>query len=141
MSDSLRGKCVIAGIGHTGFGKLGRSVTSLAVEACRSALEDAGVEKEACGTAMRMSVAISSVVPPPMQNPFTAAITGFQTSMPRLRVWPFCVRKNCHSSFCRPIMDFRSAPAVNERSPPSVTMAQRTSGSSRTRIQASDSAA
>lgn len=39
---------VIAGIGHTAFGKLpGRSVTSLNVEACRNALADAGIEKSA----------------------------------------------------------------------------------------------
>ena len=37
----MRGKTVIAGIGHTAFGKLpGRSAVSLNVEACRKALED-----------------------------------------------------------------------------------------------------
>ncbi len=46
-SDSLRGTCVIAGIGHTAFGKLGRSTVSLAVEAGREALRDAGIEKDA----------------------------------------------------------------------------------------------
>lgn len=45
---SLSGKCVIAGIGHTAFGKLpGRSTVSLNVEAIGRALVDAGVEKNA----------------------------------------------------------------------------------------------
>jgi acetyl-CoA acetyltransferase len=46
-SDSLRGKYVIAGIGHTAFGKLGQDTVSLNVAACTSALADAGVEKQA----------------------------------------------------------------------------------------------
>ena len=46
--SSLSGKAVIAGIGHTAFGKLpGRSTVSLNVEAIRKALADAGVEKGA----------------------------------------------------------------------------------------------
>jgi acetyl-CoA acetyltransferase len=41
---SMRGKTVIAGIGHTAFGKLpGRSTVSLNIEACRKAIEDAGL--------------------------------------------------------------------------------------------------
>ena len=44
---SLRGKCVIAGVGHTKFGALpGRSTISMNVEACRKALADAGIEKD-----------------------------------------------------------------------------------------------
>jgi acetyl-CoA acetyltransferase len=40
----LRGKTVIAGIGHTAYGKLpGRSTVSLNMEACRKALADAGL--------------------------------------------------------------------------------------------------
>ncbi len=43
----MRGKYVIAGIGHTAFGSLpGRSTISLNVEAVRNALADAGVEKD-----------------------------------------------------------------------------------------------
>jgi acetyl-CoA acetyltransferase len=43
---NLSGKAVIAGVGHTAFGKLdGRSTVSLNVEAIRKALADAGVEK------------------------------------------------------------------------------------------------
>ena len=43
---NLSGKAVIAGVGHTAFGKLdGRSTVSLNVEAIRKALSDAGVEK------------------------------------------------------------------------------------------------
>lgn len=43
----MRGKVVIAGIGHTAYGKLpGRSTTSLNVEASRKAVADAGVEKD-----------------------------------------------------------------------------------------------
>ena len=42
----MRGKYVIAGIGHTAFGRLpGRGTVSLNVEACRNALADAGIEK------------------------------------------------------------------------------------------------
>jgi acetyl-CoA acetyltransferase len=44
---TLRGSCVIAGIGATAFGKLpGRSTVSLNVEACRHALADARVPKD-----------------------------------------------------------------------------------------------
>jgi acetyl-CoA acetyltransferase len=44
----MRGKIVIAGVGHTQFGGLpGRSTLSLNAEAIREALSDAGVEKEA----------------------------------------------------------------------------------------------
>jgi acetyl-CoA acetyltransferase len=43
----MRGKVVIAGIGQTAFGKLpGRGTISLNIEACRNALEDAGIEKD-----------------------------------------------------------------------------------------------
>jgi acetyl-CoA acetyltransferase len=43
----MRGRTVIAGVGHTDFGKLpGRSTISLNVEACRKALSDAGIEKD-----------------------------------------------------------------------------------------------
>jgi acetyl-CoA acetyltransferase len=43
----MRGKTVIAGIGHTAFGKLpGRSTVSLNIEACRKAIEDAGLSPE-----------------------------------------------------------------------------------------------
>lgn len=45
---SLRAKAVIAGVGHTAFGAHeGRSTVSLNVEAIRSALADANVEKDA----------------------------------------------------------------------------------------------
>ena len=47
MVSSLSGKAVIAGIGHTAFGKLaGRNTISLNIEAIRNALADAGVEKQ-----------------------------------------------------------------------------------------------
>jgi acetyl-CoA acetyltransferase len=43
---SLSGRYVIAGIGHTAYGKLaGSDTVSLNVEACRNALEDAKVDK------------------------------------------------------------------------------------------------
>ena len=43
----MSGGTVIAGIGHTAFGRLpGRSTVSMNVEACRKALEDAGIEKD-----------------------------------------------------------------------------------------------
>lgn len=43
---SLRGRHVIAGIGHTAFGKLvGNDTVSLNVEACRNALADANIDK------------------------------------------------------------------------------------------------
>lgn len=42
----MRGKAVIAGIGHTPFGKLpGRSTISLNIEAARNAIADAGIDK------------------------------------------------------------------------------------------------
>lgn len=42
------GQIVLAGIGHTAYGKLpGRSTVSLNVEACAAALADAGIEKDA----------------------------------------------------------------------------------------------
>jgi acetyl-CoA acetyltransferase len=44
----MLGRHVIAGIGHTAFGRLpGRGTVSLNVEACRHALADAGIEKSA----------------------------------------------------------------------------------------------
>lgn len=46
MAHPLSGKVVIAGIGHTAFGKHpGRGTVSLNVEAIRKALADAGVDK------------------------------------------------------------------------------------------------
>ena len=46
MAQSLSGKVVIAGVGHTAFGKHpGRSTVALNVEAVRKALADAGVDK------------------------------------------------------------------------------------------------
>lgn len=46
MAHNLSGKVVIAGIGHTAFGKHpGRGTVSLNVEAIRKALADAGVDK------------------------------------------------------------------------------------------------
>ena len=43
----MRGQAVIAGIGHTAFGKLpGRSTVSLNIEACRKALADCGLSPE-----------------------------------------------------------------------------------------------
>ena len=46
MTHLLSGKVVIAGVGHTAFGKHpGRDTVSLNVEAIRKALADAGVEK------------------------------------------------------------------------------------------------
>jgi acetyl-CoA acetyltransferase len=42
----MRGQAVIAGVGHTAFGKLeGRSTVSLNIEAARKALADAGIDK------------------------------------------------------------------------------------------------
>lgn len=46
MPNNLSGKVVIAGVGHTAFGKHpGRGTVSLNVEAIRKTLSDAGVEK------------------------------------------------------------------------------------------------
>jgi acetyl-CoA acetyltransferase len=43
----MRGKAVIAGIGHTAFGKLpGRSTVSLNIEACRNALADCALSPQ-----------------------------------------------------------------------------------------------
>jgi acetyl-CoA acetyltransferase len=47
MKHALSGKTVIAGVGHTAFGKLpGRDTVSLNVEAIRNALGDAGIAKD-----------------------------------------------------------------------------------------------
>jgi hypothetical protein len=87
-----------------------------------------------------MSVASISVMPPARQWPLSAAITGFQISSPRFSSMPFCVCHSSPSGASRPIHDFRSAPALNTWSPAPVTMATRMASSSRTRVQASDSA-
>ena len=43
----MRGNAVIAGVGHTAFGKLeGRTPVSLNVEACKKALDDAAISKD-----------------------------------------------------------------------------------------------
>lgn len=45
---SMRGRHVIAGVGHTAFGKLpGRDTVSLNVEACAKAIADAKIDKDA----------------------------------------------------------------------------------------------
>jgi len=41
----MRGKYVIAGVGHTAYGKLGLDTVTLNTMACREALKDAGVDK------------------------------------------------------------------------------------------------
>jgi len=57
----MRGNVVIAGIGQTAYGKLpGRSTVSLNIEACRNALHDASVEKNAVDALL---------VKPPTSNP------------------------------------------------------------------------
>ncbi|WP_028602815.1 thiolase family protein [Ottowia thiooxydans] len=43
----MRGKYVIAGIGHTDYGNLGLDTVTLNAAACRAALADAGIEKGA----------------------------------------------------------------------------------------------
>ena len=45
-SHPLRGRYVIAGIGHTAFGKLGLDTVTLNVEACANALADARIGKD-----------------------------------------------------------------------------------------------
>jgi len=42
----MRGKYVIAGVGHTAYGKLGLDTVTLNTLACRAALRDAGIEKD-----------------------------------------------------------------------------------------------
>ena len=57
----MRGRVVIAGVGQTAFGKLpGRSTVSLNIEACRNALADAGIAKDAVDALL---------VKPPTSNP------------------------------------------------------------------------
>ncbi len=57
----MRGEVVIAGIGHTAYGKLpGRTTISMNIDACRNALADAGVEKDAVDALL---------VKPPTSNP------------------------------------------------------------------------
>jgi acetyl-CoA acetyltransferase len=47
LDRTMRGKYVIAGVGHTAFGKLGLDTVTLNVQACAAALADASVEKGA----------------------------------------------------------------------------------------------
>lgn len=42
----MRARYVIAGIGHTAYGKLGQDTVTLNVEACTGALADAGIDKD-----------------------------------------------------------------------------------------------
>lgn len=57
---ALRGRYVIAGIGATAFGKLGRDTLSLHQEACAKALADAGIGKD---------VVDAVLVKPPTSSP------------------------------------------------------------------------
>ncbi len=57
----MRGNVVIVGVGQTAFGKVpGRTTVSLNIEACRNALIDAGIEKDAVDALL---------VKPPTSNP------------------------------------------------------------------------
>jgi acetyl-CoA acetyltransferase len=60
----MRGKAVIAGVGHTAYGKHpGRDRVSLIVEACRNALGDAGIEKGVVdGVLVKMANAEPSIL-------------------------------------------------------------------------------
>ena len=80
-------------------------------------------------------------MPPARQYPLTAAITGFQTSRPRLRIMFFCVEPEVRPLAALGISDLRSAPAVNARSPAPVMTAIHTSGLSRTSSHALESCA
>lgn len=60
----MRGKAVIAGVGHTSYGKHeGRDRVSLIVEACRNALADAGIAKsQVDGVLVKMANAEPSIL-------------------------------------------------------------------------------
>jgi acetyl-CoA acetyltransferase len=60
----MRGKAVIAGVGETAYGKHpGRDRVSLIVEACRNALDDAGIEKDRVdGVLVKMANAEPSIL-------------------------------------------------------------------------------
>lgn len=60
----MRGKAVIAGVGHTTYGKhAGRDRVSLIVEACRNAITDAGIAKDMVdGVLVKMANAEPSIL-------------------------------------------------------------------------------
>lgn len=60
----MRGKTVIAGVGHTSYGKHpGRDRVALIVEACRNALSDAGIAKDSVdGVLVKMANAEPSIL-------------------------------------------------------------------------------
>lgn len=60
----MQGKAVIAGVGHTTYGKHpGRDRVSLTVEACRNALQDAGIAKDMVdGVLVKRASAESSIL-------------------------------------------------------------------------------
>lgn len=60
----MRGRAVIAGVGHTAYGKhSGRDRVSLIVEACRNALGDAGIAKDRVdGVLVKMANAEPSIL-------------------------------------------------------------------------------
>ena len=60
----MRGKAVLAGVGHTAYGKHpGRNRVSLIVEACRDALADAGIGKDLVdGVLVKMANADPSIL-------------------------------------------------------------------------------
>ena len=97
-----------------------------------------GTPNVAWVAATRMSVASSSVRPPPRQWPLTAAITGVQTSRPRFSSCERCVSQSWSSAGTSGTKLFRSAPTVNARSPAPVTITARIDVSSRTAVHASD---
>ena len=67
------GSVVISGIGQTEFGKLpGRSTNSMNAEACRKALQDAGVEKDRVD-ALFVKYPTSSFARMLLTCPFTAS--------------------------------------------------------------------
>jgi acetyl-CoA acetyltransferase len=73
---ALRGRCVIAGIGHTAFGRLpGRSTVGLNVEACRAALADAGIDTSVVDAVF---VKPPTSAPSPMYGQSVAEALGVQ---------------------------------------------------------------
>ena len=95
----MRGRAVIAGIGHTAHGKLpGRSPLSLTVEATRNALEDANVEKDAVITAKDVETIyeVPIVFRKEGLDELIVRQLRLQTGPPNLREWDAMVQKIKH---------------------------------------------
>ena len=87
--------------------------------------------------AIRMSHASASSKPPPSATPLIAAIVGTGISATACIAREIEATASATSTDPRPARSFRSAPALNARSPSPTKIVARASGSSRTAFEAS----